>query len=1207
MKKRLFSLALIIVMVLSSFTLFACNGETTTKLSTNATNYIAAVDTVGDITIDSETKLKEVSELYNLLDETDKATSEVKAAKATFDTKFTQFEGLTSSKFISLVGQIPALIDIRAKSSVESKIVAAENMYDVLTPGALIVSGVSAAQTTMVAARAKFNEVKEITLPMLSTSKLEIAASGVILIPTLQADIAGLKQFFAVSSGAELANKVNINLNVYFDSADQLFPENNILFSISVPTTLPGIFEIEPSTIITKLKEANVTNKEINSSKAYKFSVNYIPKDSAAYYASDFTSFTSGTKYVFHITGDKLNTNIITGFELANGNINYNEGEARNNILAIYPGNYNGCVVNMGFFEGAAAPESTPFYTMSLSIAEGAKPSMDQLTTLIARKEKASGSYKFAIKISSNNQTIAKDSDWSGFTASFNYVITADSAKDKIVINAVGMVFNITNGIEWGAANPTQNLKKLYGDNEDAIRGKVDYNVLVFANSSNLTDTPLFSFNIINYSGFFGVSAYGYDELVVEFGKACVEGKINAGKASYKLGFQAIDKTSTYRNSDIVGTLNITDLTITTEDAKPRVKFITVSQEITLAGNVAFGAFGMTNVLNTYGAKNVYELDGKVLLEMAIFKNGTGSAATTIMLPMNYTMPLQESIRHYLAVAAKSNSSITSGQYFVTLKMHDLTGEFADSVTVQTNAFNFVFTSADEIKKLPNPNNLTPSNGVQLVKTGTELESISLSEKYLTKFSSEYRTSIDSVEFRIYKEEIKNGNTSNVLVTSITKNVNPNDIEFTVPTRAEIIATMTQAGETITDDTFYCIKIVMVAKGEIYANSDEAASDKFTLATAPDIIITNTKTSFRPKDFTDGSLEIQIDTLKKNTEENVVYTIKEGSVSGVAINAEGVITITLASITQDTVFTVVASLGATEVKAEKAFRCFINDATDLYWLEQANIGKPENLDKWVYWNDAEKTEIVDAYIDNSDKLTFTWICGESPNFWSTQLFYKDSAIAKDKSKTVSMKINSTVAGKITVNGTVVDLVIGDNTVEGITNNQGDAATVVIEMGVGAGNAYLQSGTIIISELIITENIPSENAIRYGGEGDAVASPNEWRYWNNNGVTISKAEFAGDVLDIVWASSNVWYGVQLFYKDNAISVGTSFTVTMKVNSSVEGKITVNGKAFDLIVGDNDITVTKNQDNNATVAIQMGSDPNILVSGALKLSNITISAN
>ncbi len=259
-----------------------------------------------------------------------------------------------------------------------------------------------------------------------------------------------------------------------------------------------------------------------------------------------------------------------------------------------------------------------------------------------------------------------------------------------------------------------------------------------------------------------------------------------------------------------------------------------------------------------------------------------------------------------------------------------------------------------------------------------------------------------------------------------------------------------------------------------------------------------------------------------------------------------------------------------------------------------------NPDKYFYWT--EFGGIENAKYDNGT-VTFDVVNGG--NWYSNQIFYKNTSLTNGNKYTLTMDINSTVAGDITINGTVKSLVEGDNHIS-IEITEG-ATSISIQMGVNGGVA-LTSGSFVITNIAWAEvgeqggagdgGEQTSNVIANGDEAAAVSKPDtyiEWhdQNWCGSNVTVSKAEYVDGVATVSYSGSNenCWFGMQLFYKNSANVAGTQYTVSFTLTSEYAGTITVNGNLVDLEVGENNISLKYTEPaDKASLSIQMGKSGN-----------------
>lgn len=294
-----------------------------------------------------------------------------------------------------------------------------------------------------------------------------------------------------------------------------------------------------------------------------------------------------------------------------------------------------------------------------------------------------------------------------------------------------------------------------------------------------------------------------------------------------------------------------------------------------------------------------------------------------------------------------------------------------------------------------------------------------------------------------------------------------------------------------------------------------------------------------------------------------------------------------------------------------------------------------NAGKYYYWT--EFAGITNATYDNGT-ISFEVVNGG--NWYSNQIFYENSALTAGSQYTLTLKINSSVAGNITVNGTVIALAVGNNDVSVVyaESGAGDGPSLSIQIGTYAeGSSIITAGVFVLTDInwAIVEGgttptpdpepeVPSDivygeavdvaiSEVINGGEDAAVANAGkllEWHDQNWCGSTVTlTSSFADGAATLEWTSTGFcWFGVQLFYKDTTHVTGRHYKLTLKINSSVAGNITVNGKVVSLVAGDNDIEVEFVEKAASTISIQMGVESaNTMISAAtMVISDIAIAA-
>ena len=136
--------------------------------------------------------------------------------------------------------------------------------------------------------------------------------------------------------------------------------------------------------------------------------------------------------------------------------------------------------------------------------------------------------------------------------------------------------------------------------------------------------------------------------------------------------------------------------------------------------------------------------------------------------------------------------------------------------------------------------------------------------------------------------------------------------------------------------------------------------------------------------------------------------------------------------------------------------------------EKVAVANPGTYYYWAdnNWCGSVVTVSSATLIDGTAKISYT-----STGFcwFGMQIFFEQAGLELDQEYKLTLNIKSDVAGQIKVNGTVVDLVVGDNAievyyVEGTIVNGGKAASLSIQMGSDAANTMVGAANIEISNL-----------------------------------------------------------------------------------------------------------------------------------------------
>lgn len=178
------------------------------------------------------------------------------------------------------------------------------------------------------------------------------------------------------------------------------------------------------------------------------------------------------------------------------------------------------------------------------------------------------------------------------------------------------------------------------------------------------------------------------------------------------------------------------------------------------------------------------------------------------------------------------------------------------------------------------------------------------------------------------------------------------------------------------------------------------------------------------------------------------------------------------------------------------------------------------------------------------------------------------------------------------------------------------------MAATTGKPYTNSGwTDVMGTIgVVNSRVPVPN----GGQAESEKNPNKWYEWHST----SGQQMPNTTIDEIYAddSNNIYLTfhvaegsvtpqpVKLHYNDSAINQGDVYTFTCKINSEVDGYITVNDQIFEIKAGDNNISVTRAQPNKSsgggmrtTITIQFGAQidgNNYMVQGSFVVSDIQL---
>ncbi len=289
--------------------------------------------------------------------------------------------------------------------------------------------------------------------------------------------------------------------------------------------------------------------------------------------------------------------------------------------------------------------------------------------------------------------------------------------------------------------------------------------------------------------------------------------------------------------------------------------------------------------------------------------------------------------------------------------------------------------------------------------------------------------------------------------------------------------------------------------------------------------------------------------------------------------------------------------------------------TEALWEGEA-VSKT-NPNKFYVWNVQDATWGCGP----ANTITYELVGGKlhltsvqtADHFWfATQVFYTTLPFKTAGEYELTFKFESNVAGEITVCGQAVTLVVGTNEVKvPVTVAAGAAVTLSIQLG--------KNGTVLPGEFDITlsdfaiakkgttepvdpvdptyadENNLFGNPIDVvaGGEVASKADAGHLYVWNGDNYPDDyKATFTFVdgvlTLNANQVEGDVWWATQVFYTTLPFKNGGNYELHLMIVSNTAGNITIHGRIFALVMGENEIMVPiKVGANQAfTLSIQLG---------------------
>lgn len=278
--------------------------------------------------------------------------------------------------------------------------------------------------------------------------------------------------------------------------------------------------------------------------------------------------------------------------------------------------------------------------------------------------------------------------------------------------------------------------------------------------------------------------------------------------------------------------------------------------------------------------------------------------------------------------------------------------------------------------------------------------------------------------------------------------------------------------------------------------------------------------------------------------------------------------------------------------------------------------------KWHIWNISDPswnlgpiTELTYTYVDGV--LTINAKQNGNPISWANQVFYTTLPFEEGGDFVLKIKVTSDKAGKISIAGADVELVVGENYFEiPIKVDNKMAFTLGMTFGTNA-DGPIGDIELAISDVKI-ERVGEVPEPEYADPENILGTVTDESLYQESGIAEEKVAQENPYKLVIWydmdgwdgAPSNIvytmeegvlklsitqpagsaWYAAQLFYFSLPVKDGGTYALTFKLNSNKAGKITVNGNVIDIVEGMNEIKVkvTVAPEAQFPVKIQFGTE-------------------
>ena len=279
----------------------------------------------------------------------------------------------------------------------------------------------------------------------------------------------------------------------------------------------------------------------------------------------------------------------------------------------------------------------------------------------------------------------------------------------------------------------------------------------------------------------------------------------------------------------------------------------------------------------------------------------------------------------------------------------------------------------------------------------------------------------------------------------------------------------------------------------------------------------------------------------------IVATVNDGTAVGWSSGDESVASVSAdGTITANAAGAAVITATAGDASETCTVIVFEEQAVD---YKEIKFGEDEtaklNPGVFYFWNDqlwlgATVTMSRNEY--NNGKYIFGYY-GNDHAFNGMQIYCENSALVTGEEYKLTVKINSSAAGKATLNGNVIELAVGDNDIE-VVYTENTAPSFTLQMGERTDGSKIESAVIRISDIsyapTATEFLTAPTAININADGVVTVtdaneivkdeedndiaktyklyfydSTNELKYTEmvHNGETLNRLKYADDVYTV----------------------------------------------------------------------------------------------